>query len=241
LAYVRDAFDCTTGTCISSVSEVKFYSYFDNNSNGIPDDNNEWILIGAAEHSETIVEQWSAVWDISTMEMGQYLVGAKGTDIDGNTTWSFLSESEVSNLFGGHPNFANMMPEPGIIYAAINNNCGGVQQNADMGIQKTVNIPTPDVQSTIAYSLLLSNNGPDTATDILVKDLLPDGIFVAASSTDYSPISGEWYIQELLPDTQTSLQLTATVSSSSEGHHITNTAQIYTLNNGFSWDISCLE
>jgi hypothetical protein len=51
-AYIRDAFDCTTGTCNSSISDVKFYGYFDANNNGMPDDNNEWILIGSGEHSE---------------------------------------------------------------------------------------------------------------------------------------------------------------------------------------------
>jgi uncharacterized repeat protein (TIGR01451 family) len=172
-AYIRDAFDCTIGTCNSSISDVKFYGYFDANNNGMPDDNNEWILIGSGEHSETIVEEWIAVWDASTMDIGQYLIGAKGTDFDGNTTWSFMSETDVNTLFGGQPNFANITPDPGIVYSVINNDCGGVQQHADLSLEKNVDIQAPEIQDTIVYTLLLTNLGPDTATQIHVRDLLP--------------------------------------------------------------------
>jgi len=231
LANIRDAFDCSSGTCVSSVNDVKFYGYFDTNTNGIPDDNNEWLLLCSGEHSDTIIEQWTATWDASTMPAGQYLIGAKGTDSDGNTTWSFISETVVSQLFGGHPNYANITPEPGIVYSIISNDCGGLQQHADLSIEKNVDIQEPDIQDTIVYTLLLTNNGPDTATKIRVKDLLPSGIIlVATSSQTYTPISGEWVISELAPETQASLQLTATVSSSSEGLRITNTAQIVGLN-----------
>ena len=229
-ANIRDAFDCSTGTCVNSIKDVKFFGYLDTNRNGHPDDNNEWILLVSGTHSDEIVEEWTAVWETSTAANGQYLIGAKATDIDGNTTWSFLNETQVTSLFGGPPNFSNISPDPGIVYDVIQIDCTGPLQYADLSIEKSVDIQEPETLDTVVYTLQLINHGPDTATNVKIKELLPQGIsFVSASSQTYSPISGEWYVSELPPGAQASMQLTVTVSSSSEGLRITNTAQIQTL------------
>ncbi|MBF0451956.1 MAG: DUF11 domain-containing protein [Candidatus Magnetomorum sp.] len=224
-AEIRDAFDCSSDTCQTSVSEVKFYGYLDTNQNTLPDDNNEWFLITEGTHSTD--DLWGADWDVSQVAVGQYLIGAKATDAEGNTTWGYLSETDVKNLLGGHPNYANLTPNPGVVYGAINNDCGAGQETADLEILKTVDNPVPETLDTIVYTILLSNHGPDTATHITITDILPSGLeFVAASSNSYTPGTGIWQITDLPPDNQTSLRLTMTVLETSEGMRITNTSRI---------------
>ena len=226
-AQVRDSFDCTSGTCLSSISEVKFYCYFDTNQNGIPDDNNNWLLINSGEQSDSKSDLWTFNWDASNLNIGQYLVGAKSTDSEGNTTWSFFSESQINELFGGHPNYSNTYPEPGVVYSIISNDCGQTQKKSDLQIEKKVNNANPDILDTISYTLLINNNGPDTASNIKMQDILPAGLdLVSVSSHNYSSLNGTWYIQSLDINSQASLYLTVTVLEESEGMAITNTVQI---------------
>ena len=55
------------------------------------------------------------------------------------------------------------------------------QLRFDLLIAKAVSDPTPNVGETITYSLAVANSGPDTATGVVVTDLLPAGVtFVSA-------------------------------------------------------------
>ncbi|MFA7467751.1 MAG: DUF11 domain-containing protein [Desulfotomaculaceae bacterium] len=51
----------------------------------------------------------------------------------------------------------------------IENNC------ADLGIEKTVNNPTPAVSQTLTFTLTITNHGPADATGIVVVDEVPNG------------------------------------------------------------------
>ena len=230
VAYIRDAFDCTTGTCVSSVVDAKFYGYLDANQNGLPDDNSEWLYLLPGVHSETIAEKWTASWDSASFAAGQYLIGAKGTDVDGNTTWGFLSETEVSNMMGGSPNYANISPDPGVAYAVIKNDCGGVQKNADLSIQKTVNLSAATPGDTLQYQIVLTNNGPMDATQITVQDALSENlIFLSSSSANYSSTSGVWSIPLLSFNESISLDIQAKIVDSPSSLSIVNTAFIIML------------
>ena len=46
-------------------------------------------------------------------------------------------------------------------------------QQADLALTKTVSNPTPNVGDTITFTVTLTNNGPDTATNVQVTDLCP--------------------------------------------------------------------
>src|SRR5262249_20808922 len=47
---------------------------------------------------------------------------------------------------------------------------------ADLAVTKTVNDPTPNVGDTIAYTVTLTDNGPDDATNVALQDVLPAGL-----------------------------------------------------------------
>ena len=51
-------------------------------------------------------------------------------------------------------------------------------QQADLALTKTTSDPTPNVGDTVTFTVTLSDNGPDAATNAQVTDLLPVGLDV---------------------------------------------------------------
>lgn len=85
-----------------------------------------------------------------------------------------------------------------------------VAQSADLFVKKYVNNTSPDFGEIIKWSVVVSNNGPDIATNVQVNDLLDDGlIFVKSSSTkgNYDAKSGIWTIDSLAPETDETLNI----------------------------------
>lgn len=85
-----------------------------------------------------------------------------------------------------------------------------VAQSADLFVKKYVNNTSPDFGEIIKWSVVVSNNGPDIATNVHVNDLLDDGlIFVKSSSTkgNYDVKSGIWTIDSLAPETDETLNI----------------------------------
>lgn len=85
-----------------------------------------------------------------------------------------------------------------------------VAQSADLFVKKYVNNTSPDFGEIIKWSVVVSNNGPDIATNVQVNDLLDDGlIFVKSSSTkgNYDVKSGIWTIDSLAPETDETLDI----------------------------------
>src|SRR4029079_6418495 len=55
-------------------------------------------------------------------------------------------------------------------------------QRADLRVTKTVDSPTPDVGDVVTFTVTLTDNGPDAATNVRVTDVLPSGLaFVSAT------------------------------------------------------------
>lgn len=85
-----------------------------------------------------------------------------------------------------------------------------VASSADLFVKKYVNNTAPDFGEIIKWSVVVSNNGPDIATNVQVNDLLDDGlIFVKSSSTkgSYDAKSGIWTIDSLAPETDETLNI----------------------------------
>lgn len=85
-----------------------------------------------------------------------------------------------------------------------------VASSADLFVKKYVNNTAPDFGEIIKWSVVVSNNGPDIATNVRVNDLLDDGlIFVKSSSTkgSYDAKSGIWAIDSLAPETDETLNI----------------------------------
>ncbi len=111
---------------------------------------------------------------------------------------------------------------------STNNNASATQtpQRADLALAKGVSDPTPNVGDTITYTVTLSNNGPDVATNVQVTDRLPAGVsFVSAvpSQGTYNSVAGLWTVNTVTTSAPLTLVLTGTVVDASK---VINTATI---------------
>src|SRR5262249_54131488 len=75
-------------------------------------------------------------------------------------------------------------------------------QQADLQIRKGVSNATPNVGDPITFTVTLTDNGPDPATNVRVGDLLPAGLtFVSATPSQgtYDNTSGVWEVGTVTP------------------------------------------
>jgi uncharacterized repeat protein (TIGR01451 family) len=111
------------------------------------------------------------------------------------------------------------------------NNVGSVSlrvTSSDLSLTKSVNNATPSFGQSVIFTITLSNSGPDGATGVAVKDLLPAGLgFSSYTATvgSYANATGIWTVGSLAGGSSATLQITATVNAYGS---ITNTAQVST-------------
>jgi uncharacterized repeat protein (TIGR01451 family) len=89
-------------------------------------------------------------------------------------------------------------------------------QQADLQLSKTVDIPRPNVGDTVTYTLTVTNNGPDDATNVTVHDNIPPELSFQSSSGDgrgYDPATGIWDVGTVPTGTSLTLILTYLVIS----------------------------
>ncbi|MGB2984152.1 MAG: hypothetical protein WBC63_09910, partial [Candidatus Bipolaricaulia bacterium] len=96
----------------------------------------------------------------------------------------------------------------------------------DIAVVKTVDEPAPGEGDTIVFTITLTNNGPDLATEVWIEDILPAGITFVSTLGVYDPVTGLWDAGGILAGGTTSLQITATVDVGTGGQTITNTATL---------------
>ena len=98
---------------------------------------------------------------------------------------------------------------------------------SDVQLNKTTSNTAPNVGQQFNYIVTATNNGPDTATGIIVTDIIPSGLtynsYIASQGT-YNSISGIWDIGTLLNGAIATLQLYVTPTSSLAGTNVVNTA-----------------
>jgi uncharacterized repeat protein (TIGR01451 family) len=92
---------------------------------------------------------------------------------------------------------------------------------------KAVNVTTVNVGQNVTFTVVLTNSGPSTATNVAVSETLPAGLtFVSATPSQgtYNSGTGLWTVGTL-PAGTASLQIVATVTQAGA---LTNTAQVAT-------------
>ena len=101
---------------------------------------------------------------------------------------------------------------------------------ADIAIAKTVDNANPAVNQTVNYTLVVTDNGPATSTDVVATDTLPTGITfknatttVGTSTYATSTRTETWTIGTLAPNATATLEIAALVNASDTvGQMITN-------------------
>jgi len=104
--------------------------------------------------------------------------------------------------------------------------------DADLVLTKTVNNAAPVVKDTVIFTLIVNNNGPDTAVGVTVNDKLPAGLTYVSSVANfgtYDPVTGLWSIASLPNGASAVLTITAVVDESGQ---IINQANV----SAITWD-----
>ena len=100
---------------------------------------------------------------------------------------------------------------------------------ADLSLAQTVSSATPSDRDNITYTLTVASaaTSTNTATGVVVRDLLPSGVqFVSASGTgSYNASTGDWSVGTLDPGTNASLTITVMVASGN-GANVSNVAEV---------------
>lgn len=89
-----------------------------------------------------------------------------------------------------------------------------VPPRVDLSLSMALDQTAPKVGDRVVFSIGISNQGPDLATNIGIEELLPSGYgFIAAEASlgTYDPSSHFWDIAELEPDGTATLELTVEV------------------------------
>ena len=98
--------------------------------------------------------------------------------------------------------------------------------HTDLAVNKVVSDTHQYVGQNVNYTITATNNGPNDASCVKVKDHLPSGVEYVSSSAStgsYDSGTGVWYIGNLASDTSETLNITAKILQSGQ---ITNTARI---------------
>ncbi len=111
-------------------------------------------------------------------------------------------------------NVSNIIVAPLVIVAAA----------ADIRVRKSVSDPTPAVGANVTFTIAATNLGPNDATGVQVKDLLPAGLTFVSSTVSqgsYTAGTGVWIIGNLALGVTAALHIVATVTGTSK---VTNVA-----------------
>jgi large repetitive protein len=101
-------------------------------------------------------------------------------------------------------------------------------KEADIGVTKAVDDDTPAVGQVVRFTITATNNGPDPARRVVLRDRLPSGLSYVADDTggDYDPATGDWAVGDMAVGETRTLLLDARVTTSGT---ITNTVRLRSL------------
>ena len=179
-ATVIDSTQVSGGSVVDTIATVDFYYYADTNANGLADDGSSWTL--AANASSPSLGNWTASWDSTALALGQYLIGVRAEDDQGNITWSHLTTAEAAGL-GTPPNYANPSPEPGVVFATFVNTCG-----SSPSASKSADASAVTAGSPVQFTITVNASTPSALSVTQIDDVLPPGwTFVSTDGGTLTP------------------------------------------------------
>ncbi len=166
-------------------------------------------------------------WNIGTLNVGQTVSIYVLVDVDWDATVSssLQSVSEVKTV--DQPDIDStknngVITEDDYAFITINKD---IFEKADLSLTKTVSNAAPEFGDLITFTITVSNAGPATATGVVVKDYLPDGLIYVSDNGlgSYDPNTGLFTIASITSGSSVSLQIVAQVNTVTP---IANFAQI---------------
>ncbi len=95
------------------------------------------------------------------------------------------------------------------------NNTTKANPIADLSVVKLVSDKTAINGDTITWTIIVKNNGPDTAVNAKAYDVLPKGLIFVGSDGNYNPNTHIWTIGNLVKGASATLKITTLVNTTS--------------------------
>jgi uncharacterized repeat protein (TIGR01451 family) len=153
---------------------------------------------------------------------GSFVAGVHPDDI----IPPFVAGSQGANEWGDYPG-KNWDAEGQAIW---NNNCVDSTVSVtyvDLAITKTVDIASPETGDVLTYTITVTNNGTEEATDVLVSDTLETGLTFVSSNpvpSNMSPL--QWNLGEIATGTSGVITVDVEVATGTEGLTLTNEVEV---------------
>ncbi len=97
-----------------------------------------------------------------------------------------------------------------------------------LSMDKTVDNENPRLDESVTYTLLVTNNGTDTAHGVTVEDTLPAEVsYISSSPDEFDDSNNLWIVGTLAPDTSREMNITVIIDNTTVGADISNLATTY--------------
>jgi uncharacterized repeat protein (TIGR01451 family) len=158
----------------------------------------------------------TVTWNLASLANGAHFMPSFTATVNALTQGQTITNIAVTN------NSQNPIPvesEPVNIHV----------NNAVLSITKTADKSNYNVGDTVVYNMDVLNNGPDTATNVILTDTLPQGLNYVSSTLngvyDSTTRTITWTLGNLVNGAHIITSVKATVTAAAGGKHLVNTAQ----------------
>ena len=148
----------------------------------------------------------TGVWSIGDLPVGVPVVLKITTtaNVTNDTVYRFVNVS--SDTYD--PNLSNNYNDSSVV----------VPPEADLVIVKTVSNSTPHKGDKVVWTVVVTNNGPDVAVNVVVTEKLPSGLIYDSDDTDgrYNMSSGVWKAGDLVKGANATLNIVTIVDTTND-------------------------
>jgi uncharacterized repeat protein (TIGR01451 family) len=178
--------------------------------------NNIPLLTELTYQSSTLItgtyDNTTGIWAIPSLAYGAtetltitVIVGASGT----KTVWAQVWKSDQKDPNSTPAN--NVTAEDDFSYTTLTTPISGT---ADLSVTKSVNNSTPSVNDNVVFTITVNNLGTDTATSVVIKDIISGGLAYISDNGGGTYLGGtlnEWQAGTIASGGSKSIKITARV------------------------------
>jgi uncharacterized repeat protein (TIGR01451 family) len=151
-------------------------------------------------------DQTTGIWSVGTLV---------------NSSSAVLTLRATVQATGSHLNVANISAADQFDPDLSNNSVsqGAIVQMSDLLVTKVVDNPIANVGESVLFTVTVTNNGADDATNVEIEDRLPTGYTLVSSDPSqgtYNENTGEWVIGSITNGTAVTLEVVGTVLASGD-------------------------
>lgn len=161
----------------------------------------------------------TGLWDVGDLAPGAVVTlalfanVAPGTALQTLQSLAEVSASSPEDPVAGNDSMSVAVTIPGV----------------DLGIEKVADRTNALVNTSITFTIDVTNYGPDSATAVVVEDVIPPALTYESSfptQGTYVPGSGQWSVGALAPGETATMALGTRVPVSAAGATVTNVATV---------------